>query len=185
MSDNSVSIKMMQDLEPIQLASDVRFKFRCMEVAKSCCDDCASFARFSSRGISLPTSEDRCGFCHCSRENAAQTRCTYGLAHDFLSEQKSVVKSAKRDDKLCTKCGVHPKNPASQTNGCNHSYTNDSASGVETLDNAPPVVITSKRNEELHWFCKLCNATTPKPSCAHRSGRRCEQNGSDGYLVSY
>lgn len=50
--------------------------------------------------------------------------CTYGLRHEFPAEPSPPVAPAvkKRDAKLCIHCGLHARNPASQTNGCRHSY---------------------------------------------------------------
>lgn len=49
--------------------------------------------------------------------------CTYGLAHEFPpSEEKQPQQAKVRDAKLCVKCGLHPKNPTSSTNGCEHEY---------------------------------------------------------------
>lgn len=50
--------------------------------------------------------------------------CTYGLGHEFpLGEEAKPKQSGKKPDKqLCTKCGLHAKNPASATNGCVHEY---------------------------------------------------------------
>ena len=47
--------------------------------------------------------------------------CTYGLEHEYPEEPTKQPK--KVDKKLCTKCGLHPKNPASSTNGCEHLYS--------------------------------------------------------------
>lgn len=49
--------------------------------------------------------------------------CTYGLGHEFPEVEKPKPPPAKKADKqLCLKCGLHPKNPASATNGCAHGY---------------------------------------------------------------
>jgi len=61
-----------------------------------------------------------CIFCltHSSRDIAW---CSYGMKHEYpeLEKPKQV---AKLDRGLCTKCGLHAKNPASQKNGCDHEY---------------------------------------------------------------
>lgn len=80
-----------------------------------------------------------CIFClrHESRNVVGQ--CTYGMHHEYpqvrpakgpkltgdptkLSTNPVIVTAGKRG--LCTKCGLHPKNPASSTNGCAHEYPN-------------------------------------------------------------
>ncbi len=63
--------------------------------------------------------------------------CTYGLAHEYPcavcrnlfckvhvpgQEDKPKQPARKADKQLCTKCGVHVRNPASATNGCVHEY---------------------------------------------------------------
>ena len=51
--------------------------------------------------------------------------CTYGFDHEFPSRVQAKVKPqpAKVPDKnICTKCGLHSRNPASATNGCEHAY---------------------------------------------------------------
>ena len=49
--------------------------------------------------------------------------CTYGYDHDvFHPAPVKVAAPRKADAKLCTKCGLHSKNPASATNGCEHIY---------------------------------------------------------------
>jgi hypothetical protein len=49
--------------------------------------------------------------------------CTYGLGHEvFRPIVKVAPQPRKPDAKLCSKCGLHPKNPASATNGCEHIY---------------------------------------------------------------
>jgi hypothetical protein len=48
--------------------------------------------------------------------------CTYGMKHEFPEPEKPKQQAPKRDASLCTKCGLHAKNPASQKNGCEHEY---------------------------------------------------------------
>jgi len=49
--------------------------------------------------------------------------CTYGFGHEF---PEPIVQSSQEhkvvDKKLCTKCGLHPRNPKSASNGCEHEY---------------------------------------------------------------
>jgi len=53
----------------------------------------------------------------------AADRCTYGLGHEMPAAPKSAPTSGpKRDPKLCVKCGLHPRNPASSSSGCEHVY---------------------------------------------------------------
>jgi hypothetical protein len=47
--------------------------------------------------------------------------CTYGLAHEYPM-RVAAPKPRAVDAKLCTRCGLHPRNPASATNGCEHAY---------------------------------------------------------------
>jgi hypothetical protein len=52
--------------------------------------------------------------------------CTYGLHHEFPEEaEKAKPVQPKKDPKkaLCTKCGLHPKNPVFNTNGCEHEFS--------------------------------------------------------------
>jgi hypothetical protein len=53
--------------------------------------------------------------------------CTYGLGHEYASSKTSETAKpkqiAKRDKQLCTKCGLHAKNPASASSGCAHEYS--------------------------------------------------------------
>jgi hypothetical protein len=49
--------------------------------------------------------------------------CQYGLAHEYPEEPLSRPAQVRiRPSKLCAKCGLHPKNPASMTNGCEHEW---------------------------------------------------------------
>ena len=49
--------------------------------------------------------------------------CTYGLGHEYPEAEKPKQQTPKKVDKqLCTKCGLHVRNPASATNGCAHEY---------------------------------------------------------------
>jgi hypothetical protein len=48
--------------------------------------------------------------------------CTYGLGHEYLEPIKPKQQAKKADKQLCTKCGLHLRNPASATNGCAHEY---------------------------------------------------------------
>lgn len=54
--------------------------------------------------------------------------CTFGMRHDYgdnLAPVKAAAPSPqvkKPSKNLCTKCGLHPNNPASSTNGCAHEY---------------------------------------------------------------
>ena len=62
-----------------------------------------------------------CIFCHKSMPSRSAEDCTYGLGHEW----EDVIKPkqvAKPDLARCSKCGVHPKNPLSATNGCAHEY---------------------------------------------------------------
>lgn len=49
-------------------------------------------------------------------------RCTYGLGHEWPVAKVAATSGPKRDAKLCTKCGLHPRNPAATSNGCEHVY---------------------------------------------------------------
>ncbi len=48
--------------------------------------------------------------------------CTYGLGHEYPEPVKPKQQAKKVDKQLCTKCGLHQRNPASATNGCAHEY---------------------------------------------------------------
>ena len=71
---------------------------------------------------------------HCLKHKSSSTPwvpdnpghgCTYGLSHEYpatLEEKSKSKQVAKVDKGLCTKCGLHMKNPASKMNGCVHEY---------------------------------------------------------------
>lgn len=73
-----------------------------------------------------------CIFCLCTDTNLIPwvpdnpgKGCQYGLMHEF--PEKVVSVAAKPTEKklpknLCLKCGLHPKNPLSATNECEHQY---------------------------------------------------------------
>lgn len=48
--------------------------------------------------------------------------CTYGLDHEREQPPVQKQQEKKADKNRCTKCGLHPKNPVSVTNGCAHEY---------------------------------------------------------------
>ena len=50
--------------------------------------------------------------------------CTYGLGHEFPPGPADKPKATPRkvDRQLCTLCGVHAKNPASEASTCAHEY---------------------------------------------------------------
>jgi hypothetical protein len=50
--------------------------------------------------------------------------CTYGGHHEFLEEAEKAkpVQQKKADKARCIKCNLHPKNPLSSTNECEHVY---------------------------------------------------------------
>ena len=50
--------------------------------------------------------------------------CTYGGPHEYplVVDTLKVPVMKKLDKKLCTKCGVHQKNPLAVTNGCSHEF---------------------------------------------------------------
>lgn len=63
-----------------------------------------------------------CIFC-LKHESRVTESCTYGLKHEFPEVVLPKISSEKKvDPALCAQCGLHPKNPASRTNGCEHSY---------------------------------------------------------------
>ena len=67
-------------------------------------------------------SDEHCVFCFKHREDAAPA-CSYGLGHEFPKGEEARVRQEKRPDaKLCVRCGLHPRNPLSSTNGCEHAY---------------------------------------------------------------
>lgn len=70
-----------------------------------------------------------CMFCFKTRSNIPDLKaknCSYGLGHEFLEEIEEKILPPKQekkvDSKLCTKCGLHPKNPLSSQNNCQHNY---------------------------------------------------------------
>jgi hypothetical protein len=48
--------------------------------------------------------------------------CTYGWAHEFLEPEVRAAPPPRVDKKLCTRCGLHPKNPAYAASGCAHEH---------------------------------------------------------------
>ncbi len=86
--------------------------------------------------LCLKTESDKTPWC---KDNPGEG-CTYGMHHEYkciLCDQWAVrgkafcenhasgekpVQQKKPDKKLCKKCGLHPKNPVSVTNGCEHDY---------------------------------------------------------------
>jgi len=65
-----------------------------------------------------------CVFCRRHRADVANEPCASYLAkHEFREAPAAPVAQTKRvDTKICTKCKLHQKNPASATNGCEHVY---------------------------------------------------------------
>lgn len=63
-----------------------------------------------------------CLTCRGSIPDPTGRTCTYGMGHEF--PVTVAPQQAKRPDaSLCALCGLHPKNPASASNGCAHRYT--------------------------------------------------------------
>lgn len=48
--------------------------------------------------------------------------CTYGLGHEYPAPEKPKPQSKKVDKNICTKCGLHRKNPSSTASDCAHEY---------------------------------------------------------------
>ncbi len=52
--------------------------------------------------------------------------CTYGMHHEFPEGAEAKAEKPKPtkkiDKQVCTKCGLHARNPVSATNGCPHEY---------------------------------------------------------------
>jgi len=63
-----------------------------------------------------------CIFCLRHETRIATESCTYGLKHELPEVFVPKAQEKKADPALCAKCGVHPKNPSSKTNGCAHEY---------------------------------------------------------------
>lgn len=73
----------------------------------------------------MPSHLDCCVFCLRCRGNIAEPEartCTYGMGHEFPQAAPQRQPERPRDASLCVRCGLHPRNPASATNGCEHSY---------------------------------------------------------------
>jgi len=65
---------------------------------------------------------DFCVFCYVHVSGGIRC-CTYGWRHEFPGGKKPPeIQTTKRDLKLCRTCGLHPNNPASKTNGCQHEF---------------------------------------------------------------
>lgn len=62
-----------------------------------------------------------CIFC-LTHESRVKEQCLYGMHHEYEVEKKPAQPVKKSSKALCTKCGLHPKNPASASNGCSHEY---------------------------------------------------------------
>lgn len=81
-------------------------------------------------GLLLSSPFDVCIFCLRCRGNldltsitTSKTGCTYGLGHEFPEPVHVPMKTVKKIDKqLCTRCGLHRKNPASARSECEHEY---------------------------------------------------------------
>ncbi len=67
---------------------------------------------------------DVCVFCRGHRSDVVGEPCASFLAkHEFHEAPVTPATQVKRvDTKICTKCMLHQKNPASATNGCEHAY---------------------------------------------------------------
>lgn len=63
--------------------------------------------------------KDICIFCLTHRDDV-EPKCSYDFHHEF--PEVKVVQEKKVDKGLCLKCGLHKRNPKSQSNGCNHNY---------------------------------------------------------------
>lgn len=139
-SDTSVSYRMMEELEPLpdSILERVRSKFYSMvermenapSVIGSLTPEQKKRVFSSDEGETNGPPARLCVFCLKSERDKTPwcasnpgLGCTYGLGHDYgdLAPLKPVSKQPKRPSGLCTK-GLHPKNPASKTNGCEHSY---------------------------------------------------------------
>lgn len=75
------------------------------------------------------TSDDVC--IHCLKHRSDPTPwvtdnpgagCTYGFAHEYPTAEKQKPQAKKVDRNICTKCGVHAKNPMSAASDCAHEY---------------------------------------------------------------
>jgi hypothetical protein len=65
--------------------------------------------------------DPHCIFCF-KAKSAAPAACFYGMHHEFPEPEVKQQPVKLKDAKLCAKCGLHPRNPASATNGCAHEY---------------------------------------------------------------
>lgn len=65
---------------------------------------------------------DICIFCMGARSSVGPT-CTYGLGHEYPEPPvKTGTKPKGVDPKLCSKCGLHPKNPKFASSDCGHEF---------------------------------------------------------------
>jgi hypothetical protein len=64
-----------------------------------------------------------CVFCRQHKDNVGPVCDSFKARHEFReADVKAAPQPKKPDAKLCTKCGLHPRNPVSATNGCAHTY---------------------------------------------------------------
>jgi hypothetical protein len=62
-----------------------------------------------------------CIFCLGHRDSGI-VWCSYGMHHEYPAAETKPKQGPKPDKALCSRCGLHPKNPVSATNGCEHDY---------------------------------------------------------------
>jgi hypothetical protein len=63
-----------------------------------------------------------CPHCFTCRQDITGPTCTYGLPHEFPAKIERPKQAKKVDAGLCTKCGLHSRNPASAVSACAHEY---------------------------------------------------------------
>ena len=65
-----------------------------------------------------------CVFCRQHKDHIGPVCDSFKMRHEFREAPIAVApQPKKRDAQLCVHCGLHPRNPASATNGCEHDYT--------------------------------------------------------------
>jgi len=64
-----------------------------------------------------------CIFCREQRTDVDGKPCaSFQGSHEFRGAPPAPVQTKRLDLGICTKCKMHKKNPASATNGCEHTY---------------------------------------------------------------
>lgn len=82
-------------------------------------------------------------FCvFCSKPEEDTTPCSYGLPHEFSSSSVIAI------DRLCIRCGLHPRQTKAILNGCNHRLQKETSTKVGTKVIEPKKEVETKPEEK-------------------------------------